>query len=112
MKLNEQRLRHLSLFPLLASTIALLLSTSSNTHVQAQKDGTLDITIIHTNDIHSRVDPANDLGATCTAADISVGNCYGGFARHKTLIQKLRAAKKNSLLLDCGDEVRNLEVEG
>ncbi|KAG0290900.1 hypothetical protein BGZ96_005658 [Linnemannia gamsii] len=105
MRLNNQRSKHSGLLRLLlATTTALLLSTSFNTHVQAQTDTGLKITIIHTNDIHSRVDPANELGTACTAADISVGNCYGGFARHKTLIQKLRAARENSLLLDGGDE--------
>ncbi|KAK3811436.1 MAG: Metallo-dependent phosphatase-like protein [Linnemannia gamsii] len=44
---------------LLATTAALLLAS---TQVHAQTDGWFNITIIHTNDIHSRVDPANALG--------------------------------------------------
>ena len=76
MRLKEQH-NPARLHPLLllATTAALL------SQVQAQTDGWLNITIIHTNDIHSRVDPANALGTACTAANIAVGNCYGGFAR-------------------------------
>ncbi|KAF9091641.1 hypothetical protein BGX29_010862, partial [Mortierella sp. GBA35] len=89
--------------PLLLVTTAAFLA-SNTVRIQAQTDGQLNLTVIHTNDIHSHVDPANALGVACTDADISVGNCYGGAARHKTLIQKLRAARKDSLLLNGGDE--------
>ncbi|KAG0294665.1 hypothetical protein BGZ98_001692, partial [Dissophora globulifera] len=66
--------------------------------------GWLNLTIIHTNDIHARVDPVNDLGLSCSTDDIAKGNCYGGAARHKVLIHKLRQGKEHSLLLDGGDE--------
>ncbi|KAF9141665.1 hypothetical protein BGX30_004316 [Mortierella sp. GBA39] len=71
MRLKEQH-NPARLLPLLLATTAALLS-----QVQDQTDGWLNITIIHTNDIHSRVDPANALGTACTAADIAAGNCFG-----------------------------------
>ncbi|KAF9313972.1 hypothetical protein BGZ91_006110 [Linnemannia elongata] len=49
-------------------------------------DGWLNLTVIHTNDVHSRVDPANEFGVSCTDQDRASGHCYGGTARHKTVI--------------------------
>ncbi|KAF9349694.1 hypothetical protein BGX26_012050 [Mortierella sp. AD094] len=88
------------LIPLaLVATTAVLQQTSAQTD-----NGWLNLTVIHTNDIHARLDPANSLGVACTATDIAQGNCYGGAARHKTLVQQLRKGKQNSLVLDGGDE--------
>ncbi|KAF9146922.1 hypothetical protein BGX30_000006 [Mortierella sp. GBA39] len=67
-------------------------------------DGWLNLTVIHTNDVHARVDPANEFGVSCTDQDRASGNCYGGTARHKTVIERLRKANQHSLLLDGGDE--------
>ncbi|KAK5828649.1 5'-nucleotidase [Linnemannia elongata] len=67
-------------------------------------DGWLNLTVIHTNDVHSRVDPANEFGVSCTDQDRASGHCYGGTARHKTVIERLRKANQHSLLLDGGDE--------
>ncbi|KAF8945348.1 hypothetical protein BGZ47_002844 [Haplosporangium gracile] len=67
-------------------------------------DGWLNLTVIHTNDVHSRVDPANEFGVSCNDQDRASGHCYGGTARHKTVIERLRKANQHSLLLDGGDE--------
>ncbi|KAG0206581.1 hypothetical protein BGX28_002017 [Mortierella sp. GBA30] len=90
------------LMPLLLAATTAILSVS-----QAQtlsNDGWLNLTVIHTNDIHARVDPANLKGFNCNEDDIAKNECYGGAARHKTLIEKLRQGKQHSLLLDGGDE--------
>jgi 5'-nucleotidase len=52
------------------------------------------ITILHTNDVHSQIDPlpANDKNAG-----------KGGVARRATLIRRVRAENPNTLLLDAGD---------
>lgn len=52
------------------------------------------ITILHTNDVHSQIDPlpANDRNAG-----------RGGVARRATLIRRVRAENPNTLLLDAGD---------
>ncbi|KAG0249487.1 hypothetical protein BG011_009260 [Mortierella polycephala] len=84
---------------ILAATTAIFSATSAQGN-----NGWFNLTVLHTNDVHARVDPANNLGASCTADDIAKGECYGGAARHKTLIQKLRNGKQHSLLLDGGDE--------
>lgn len=53
------------------------------------------ITILHTNDTHSRIEPfpAND----------SRFPGMGGFARRAALIKKIRSEEKNVLLFDAGD---------
>jgi 5'-nucleotidase len=53
------------------------------------------ITILHTNDVHSRIDPfpANDPKYAG----------LGGVARRSALIKKIRSEEKNVLLLDVGD---------
>ena len=57
------------------------------------KDETL-ITILHTNDMHSQIDPlpANDRNAG-----------KGGVARRATLVKRIRAENPNTLLIDAGD---------
>ncbi|KAF9161225.1 hypothetical protein DFQ26_004764 [Actinomortierella ambigua] len=67
-------------------------------------DGWLNLTVIHTNDVHARLDPVNDQGVACSKADIASGHCYGGSARHKTIIDQLRNNAQHSLLLDGGDQ--------
>lgn len=61
--------------------------------LQPSKDETL-ITILHTNDVHSQIDPlpANDRNAG-----------KGGVARRATLVKKIRAENPNTLLIDAGD---------
>jgi 5'-nucleotidase len=55
----------------------------------------IQLTILHTNDVHSRIDPfpKND--------PLFPG--MGGFARRAALIKKIRSESKNVLLLDAGD---------
>lgn len=54
------------------------------------------ITILHTNDQHSRIEPFEISGNEQTSGK-------GGFARRASLIQKIRSEEKNVLLLDAGD---------
>ncbi len=53
------------------------------------------LTILHTNDVHSRVEPF--------PMDGSRFQGLGGVARRSTLIKKIRAAEDNVLLFDAGD---------
>src|SRR5215210_7614485 len=57
-------------------------------------DGETLITILHTNDMHSQIDPlpANDRYAG-----------KGGIARRATLVKRIRKENPNTLLLDAGD---------
>ncbi|KAI9144207.1 Metallo-dependent phosphatase-like protein [Paraphysoderma sedebokerense] len=62
------------------------------------------MTIIHTNDIHAHQSEFNNGGTDCNAKDIEKGTCYGGIARIKTMLDKLRAERKNTYLFDAGDQ--------
>lgn len=59
------------------------------------KDDMTKLTILHTNDVHSRIDPF-------PANDPKYPN-MGGVARRAALIKKIRREEKNVLLLDAGD---------
>lgn len=59
------------------------------------KDGEVRLTVLHTNDMHSRIEPLPDDGRKYGG--------FGGMARRAALIKKIRAAEDNVLLLDAGD---------
>lgn len=63
------------------------------------------LTILHTNDIHSRIESINKYDSTCDAEDEAEGKCFGGVARIKTMVDSRRdaLADQNVLLLDAGD---------
>lgn len=69
----------------------LSLSSFTNTN----KDNTKRITILHTNDTHSHIDPFEK-------TDPKYPN-MGGAARRATLVQQIRRENPNTLLLDAGD---------
>lgn len=59
------------------------------------KESAHKLTILHTNDQHSRIEPFD--------ASYTKNPNQGGFARRASLIQKIRNEEKNVLLLDSGD---------
>jgi 2',3'-cyclic-nucleotide 2'-phosphodiesterase (5'-nucleotidase family) len=59
------------------------------------------LTIMHTNDFHARVDQYQNSGAYCP---ITGTGCIAGSARLATKINELRAANDHSLLVDAGDQ--------
>jgi 5'-nucleotidase/UDP-sugar diphosphatase len=63
------------------------------------------VTILHTNDIHSRVESINKYDSTCRSSDEAEGKCFGGMARIKTAMDQMRSSMQgqNVLVLDAGD---------
>lgn len=65
------------------------------------------LSILHTNDFHSRIEPINKFDSTCTEKDAAEDGCFGGVARLKAKIDAERAAITaaggNVVLLDAGD---------
>ena len=59
------------------------------------KDDLIKLTILHTNDVHSRIE--------AFPMDGSRNEGLGGAARRATLIKKIRSEVEHSLLLDAGD---------
>ena len=70
----------------------------------AQADYTLHI--LHTNDLHSRIESINKYDSTCSAEDEAENKCFGGMARLATAVAQKRAelAGQNVILLDAGDQ--------
>lgn len=63
--------------------------------VSAKKNGLQKITVLHTNDLHSRIEPF-------PKADPEYGG-LGGFARINALVKKIRKEEELVLLFDAGD---------
>ncbi|SFK08468.1 5'-nucleotidase [Pseudovibrio ascidiaceicola] len=84
----------------LLGATALLLSFGVSAPAMAE----FDLTILHTNDFHSRIEPINKYDSNCSAKDDAKGKCLGGTARLETAIKERRAAAKNSILVDGGDQ--------
>lgn len=57
------------------------------------------LVLLHTNDVHARVEETSVHSAKCSGAQ-----CFGGVARRATEIQRIRKQEKNVLLLDAGDQ--------
>lgn len=62
--------------------------------------GAFELTILHTNDVHARVEETSRDSGKCVVGQ----DCYGGVARRATKINELRASHRNVLLLDAGDQ--------
>lgn len=74
----------------------LLLTTGAFPLLASAKDPEISrLTILHTNDVHSRIEPF--------PMDGSKNEGLGGVAKRATLIKRIREEQKNVLLLDAGD---------
>lgn len=62
------------------------------------------LTILHTNDFHSRVEPINKYNSGCKPEDNEAGKCFGGYARLINAIKAAQADTNNSILVDGGDQ--------
>ncbi|XP_007507929.2 5'-nucleotidase [Monodelphis domestica] len=58
------------------------------------------LTILHTNDLHSRLEQTSEDSGKCFVVE----KCVGGVARLHTKIREIRGAESNVLLLDAGDQ--------
>lgn len=86
---------------LLLGATALTLCAGFSTAAQAE----FTLNILHINDFHSRFDPITGSDSNCDAETDAAGECFGGIARLKTIIDDTRAKYEtgNSLLLSAGD---------
>ena len=62
------------------------------------------ITILHTNDFHSRFEPISRFDSGCSEEDNLAGSCFGGSARLATAVETARARAINPILVDGGDQ--------
>ncbi len=84
-----------SCWPLLA-----LASTVAASSAMAESS----MTILHTNDFHSRVEPVSKYDSGCSAEDNAEGKCFGGYARMVTAVAEARKRNPDALLVDGGDQ--------
>ncbi|KAK2727391.1 snake venom 5'-nucleotidase-like isoform X2 [Artemia franciscana] len=63
----------------------------------------LNLTILHLNDFHSRFEPTDAYSGTCTQKLQTNKGCFGGIARLKAAIDQEREQVGNSILLKGGD---------
>ena len=72
----------------------------------AQADFTLHV--LHTNDLHSRIESINKYDSTCDDEAEAKDECFGGVARLATKVREIRddlkAKGENVILLDAGDQ--------
>src|SRR4029453_6465863 len=73
---------------------------------QAQERWTL--TVLHTNDIHSRLQGGNKYDSTCSEKEEAEKQCFGGMARiatkAKEILAEVHAKGGRALLLNAGDQ--------
>ncbi|AXS42111.1 bifunctional metallophosphatase/5'-nucleotidase [Breoghania sp. L-A4] len=93
-------LTHIAAIPLAA-----ILGTAG---ISAPALADFSMTILHTNDFHSRIEPINKYDSTCGSKDLEEGKCFGGSARFVTKVKERReaieAAGGNVALFDGGDQ--------
>jgi 5'-nucleotidase len=70
--------------------------------VQAQAG--FELTILHTNDTHGRLQQVSRSGSRCTEGDAAEDRCFGGVARRATAIERVRGEGGPVILLDGGDQ--------
>eukprot|EP01024_Parvocaulis_polyphysoides_P035859 TRINITY_DN318_c0_g3_i7.p1 TRINITY_DN318_c0_g3~~TRINITY_DN318_c0_g3_i7.p1 ORF type:complete len:479 (-),score=89.18 TRINITY_DN318_c0_g3_i7:3064-4500(-) len=71
----------------------------------SDSNGNLKFTILHFNDFHARVTPATEWWWPCENWRNDKGECYGGLARMKTVVDRERAKGLPVLVLDAGDDM-------
>ncbi|PTX57108.1 5'-nucleotidase [Litoreibacter ponti] len=62
------------------------------------------LTILHTNDFHSRIEPISKYDSGCSSEDNAAGECFGGWARLVNAVKDARGRTNNSILVDGGDQ--------
>jgi len=62
------------------------------------------LTVLHTNDFHSRFEPISKYNSGCKPEDNAEGKCFGGAARLVSAVKEARSRTNNSVLVDGGDQ--------
>lgn len=96
----------------MAKKLALLagawLALAAPLAAMAQKPATWDLTIVHANDVHSRLQEINRFDSGCTDKERTDKQCWGGMARlgfkAQEIVNEVKGRKGAVLLLDAGDQ--------
>jgi len=93
-----------AVFAVMAGAIVVLLTLSLAAGREALAEAPFTLTIIHTNDVHDRVDPVTAFNNTCSDKDRAKKRCFGGYGRLMSLVHSLRKSSVNPLVLSGGDQ--------
>jgi 5'-nucleotidase len=85
-------------------TLGLLAACSMLTLGGAPALADYQLRILHTNDVHDRVESVTKYNNSCDAKGEADGKCFGGYARLATAARDARAQGGNVVLLDAGDQ--------
>uniref|UniRef100_E2J7A6 Salivary apyrase n=1 Tax=Triatoma matogrossensis TaxID=162370 RepID=E2J7A6_9HEMI len=64
------------------------------------------LTILHTNDMHSRIEETDNKTGNCNEGE----QCYGGFARVAHVVKRIRKETRNTLFLNAGDTYQGTPI--
>uniref|UniRef100_E2J7A7 5'-nucleotidase n=1 Tax=Triatoma matogrossensis TaxID=162370 RepID=E2J7A7_9HEMI len=64
------------------------------------------LTILHTNDMHSRIEETDNKTGNCDEGE----QCYGGFARVAHVVKRIRKEIPNTLFLNAGDTYQGTPI--
>ncbi|CAN7982098.1 unnamed protein product [Ixodes pacificus] len=70
---------------------------------KSSSDDVFNITVLHTNDIHSHFLQSDSRGANCSEKKAKAKQCYGGVPRIVTKVTELKAKEKNPFFFNAGD---------
>ena len=87
-------------FLIVTALLALLLGALP----ASAQGGAFELTILHTNDVHGRVDQFDGSGTSCDDEEMAANDCFGGAARLKTAIDQIRGEGGHTILVDAGDQ--------
>ncbi|OSQ35654.1 bifunctional metallophosphatase/5'-nucleotidase [Thalassospira mesophila] len=85
-------------------TLGLLAACSMLTLGTAPALADYQLRILHTNDVHDRVESVTKYNNSCDTKGEADGKCFGGYARLTTAVRDARAQGGNVVLLDGGDQ--------
>lgn len=96
----------LTLFTSIGQPAGVLTAQSPATSFQTQSPSGnfYPLTVLHTNDVHARIEQINKYSALCKPEDEAKQQCFGGIARIKSKVDEIRARESNVLFLDAGDQ--------
>lgn len=95
-------------FMTLAGASLALTGAGRFTMTTAQAGTGFSLTVLHINDMHSRIDEISRFNSNCSPADAEEAKCFGGAARLATAVRERRAALDGAgtphVTLDAGDQ--------
>lgn len=76
---------------------------SASPNGNGQKAPALQLTILHTNDIHSHIEESTKYGGLCTGKDKNESKCVGGVTRITAKVKELKKTYTDALFFNAGD---------